>query len=93
MPDVLAVREIGQVALVVRDVARSTRLSGQAIGPPLLYTFGTAVFFDCGGTRLFIREVPDRDGKPGTTVDVLVDDITAAHPELIQRGVAFADAL
>jgi hypothetical protein len=92
MPDVQAVREIGQVAQVVRDVARSTRCSGQAIGPPLLYTFGTGIFFDCGGTRLFIQEVPARDRKAGSTGDVLVDDITAAHRGLIQRGVAFADA-
>jgi predicted enzyme related to lactoylglutathione lyase len=88
----LDVRRVGQIALLTRDAGRATEFYGTTVGLPHLYTFGPVVFFDCGGTRLFIREVAAEEWRPGSIVYLLVDDISASYELLTGRGVAFEGA-
>src|SRR3954447_7727164 len=84
-------RGVGQIALLIRDVAQTTEFYRDVLGLSHLYTFGTIVFFDCGGTRLFLREVPDGEWQPGSIVYLDVDDLTAAHSDLTSKGVQFSE--
>ena len=86
-----SVRRVGQIALLIRDAARTTEFYGRVLGLPHMYTFGPIVFFDCGGTRLFLREVPDEDWLPGSIVYMLVDDLDVAHRDLLAKGVPFSE--
>jgi len=84
---------IGQISRDVSDIEKAVAWYRDVLGLPHLYTFGNLAFFDCGGTRLFldVRE----SGEPPGQESVLyfrVDDITAAHQQLMARGVQFTDA-
>jgi catechol 2,3-dioxygenase-like lactoylglutathione lyase family enzyme len=83
---------LGQVALLVRDVARAEQFYRDVLGLPHLFTFGDLTFFDCGGTRLFLRAAPDGEWRAGSLLYFRVPDIRVAHRELEERGVAFDGA-
>jgi catechol 2,3-dioxygenase-like lactoylglutathione lyase family enzyme len=84
--------QLGQVSLLVRDVGRAEAFYRDVLGLPHLFTFGDLAFFDCGGTRLFLRAVPDDEWRAGSILYFRVDDIRLAHRELAERGVAFDGA-
>jgi len=82
---------IGQIARSVSDIAASERWYREVLGLPHLYTFGTLAFFDCGGTRLMLAQ--EKSGAVKESVLYLrVDDISAAHDALKQRGAKFTHA-
>jgi catechol 2,3-dioxygenase-like lactoylglutathione lyase family enzyme/DNA-binding CsgD family transcriptional regulator len=83
---------LGQVSMVVRDAARTEAWYRDVLGLPHVFTFGDLVFFDCGGTRLYIRQVDDADWRPSSILYFLVPDIEVAHRTLSERGVAFKGA-
>jgi catechol 2,3-dioxygenase-like lactoylglutathione lyase family enzyme len=83
---------VGQVSLLIRSVERTERFYRDQLGLPHLFTFGDLTFFDCGGTRLFLRQVPDGEWRPGSIVYFVVEDIGKAYAELGERGVDFDDA-
>ena len=82
---------IGQIARSVSDTAASERWYRDVLGMPHLYTFGTLAFFDCGGTRLMLAQEEDGAAKE-SVLYLRVNDIAAAHAELIARGVEFTHA-
>jgi catechol 2,3-dioxygenase-like lactoylglutathione lyase family enzyme len=83
---------IGQVSLVVRDVARAEAFYRDTLGLPYLFTFGDLAFFDMGGVRLYLQAVEDEKWRPGSHIYFLVDDIRSAYEELGKRGVKFSGA-
>jgi catechol 2,3-dioxygenase-like lactoylglutathione lyase family enzyme len=83
---------VGQVSLLIRRVDRAETFYRDRLGLPHLFTFGDLAFFDCGGTRLFLRQVQEDQWRPGSIVYFVVDDIGKAHAELGERGVGFDDA-
>jgi catechol 2,3-dioxygenase-like lactoylglutathione lyase family enzyme len=85
MDTALKVTAIGQVARSVRDAAESEAWYRDVLGLPHLFTFGTMVFFDCGGVRLMLaqKDAPD----PESILYFSVPDIRAAHTTLTSRGV------
>lgn len=83
---------IGQVALHARDIARAEGFYRDVLGLPHLFTFGDLTFFDCDGTRLYIRAVPEDAWRTGSILYFVVPDIAAAREGLIARGVQFSDA-
>ncbi len=82
-----ALGALGQVSLLTRDVARAERFYGNTLGLPHLFTFGDLAFFDCAGTRLFVRAVPDADWRPSSILYFKVDDIVAMFGVLTELGV------
>ena len=78
---------IGQVSLHIRDVAAAERFYGETLGLRHLYTFGDLVFFDLGGTRLYLHRRDQDEWQPGSILYFVVDDIEAAYAELGSRGV------
>ena len=84
---------LGQVALTVGDVARSTAFYRDAVGLRFLFAAGPSLaFLDLGGVRLMLS-APEGAFTPGgsTVLYLKVPDITATFTELRGRGVAFMD--
>lgn len=75
--------------MLTRDAARAEAWYRDILGLAHLFRFGGLVFFDCDGTRLFIREVADDDWRPSSILYFAVDDIERAHADISGRGVAF----
>lgn len=84
---------LGQVALTVSDVSRSTTFYRDLVGLPFLFAAGPAlVFLDLGGARLMLS-APEPGFTPGsgTVLYLRVGDIMAAHAAMRERGVEFVD--
>jgi methylmalonyl-CoA/ethylmalonyl-CoA epimerase len=82
---------LGQVALPVRDVERSTAFYRDALGLPFLFEVPERMaFFDCGGVRLMLA-VPEGEasGTAGAVLYFRVEALEGAHRELVERGVEF----
>ena len=87
-----ALGRLGQVSLLARDSDRVEGFYRDVLGLPHLFTFGDLVFFDCDGTRLFIRAVEEREWRASSILYFVVEDIRAAHEELQRREVRFQGA-
>lgn len=83
---------LGQVSMLGRDAARTEAWYRDVLGLPHVFTFGDLVFFDCGGTRLYIRHVSDDEWRPSSILYFLVPDIGVGHRILTERGVHFKGA-
>jgi methylmalonyl-CoA/ethylmalonyl-CoA epimerase len=84
---------LGQVALTVSDVERSTAFYRDKVGLRFLFSAGpTLAFLDLGGVRLMLSK-PEGDFTPGggTVLYIKVPDITAAYDAMRGRGVEFVD--
>jgi len=84
-------RRIGQIAVVVRDVARATRFYRDTLGLPLLFEAPPGLaFFDCGGVRLMLS-TPEGSGEAAMSSILYyeVADIHRAHATLAARGARF----
>jgi catechol 2,3-dioxygenase-like lactoylglutathione lyase family enzyme len=88
----IGIRGLGQVALHVRDAERATTFYRDTLGLAHLYTYGSLVFFECGGTRLYLQAVTEERWVPGSILYFDVADITRAHEELAARDVTFQGA-
>ena len=80
---------IGQISRHVGDIARAETWYRDVLGLLHLFTFGNLAFFDCGGTRLFLEQGEASEGEGDSVLYFRVDDINAAHQELLLRGVNF----
>ena len=82
---------IGQIAVVVHDLARATAFYRDTLGMRFLFDAPPQMaFFDCGGIRVMLSlpEGAEFD-HPGSIIYYTVDDIQAAAAVLESRGVAF----
>jgi DNA-binding CsgD family transcriptional regulator/catechol 2,3-dioxygenase-like lactoylglutathione lyase family enzyme len=87
----LGLGPIGQISRTVGDIEAACVWYGGVLGLPHLYTFGKLAFFDCGGTRLYLTADSGAAGSE-SILYLRVDDIFAAHAELLRRGVEFLGA-
>jgi methylmalonyl-CoA/ethylmalonyl-CoA epimerase len=85
---------IGQIAITVRDLARSRDFYQNVLGMKLLFDAGRMAFFQCGAVRLMIgASEPEASFSSGATILYFkVEDIHAAHTALQALGVAFSHA-
>ena len=87
------VTALGQVALTVQNVERSTHFYRDAVGLHFLFAAPPGLaFLDMGGVRLMLT-APEGAFTPGsgTVLYLRVGDITAAHAAMSARGVPFVD--
>ena len=84
--------QIGQIALHADDLERAIAFYRDTLGMKFLFQVPPGLaFFDCGGIRLMIdgikeRETPERFNS---IIYYKVADIQASYEELNSRGVAF----
>ncbi len=84
----LAIANIGQIAVRVKDVERAVAFYRDTLGLKFLFSAPPKLaFFDCGGVRLMLSpaESPELD-HPGSILYFRVPDIHAAHAQLEQGG-------
>ncbi len=83
---------IAQIALTVRDLARSKAFYTDVLGMRFLFSAGTMEFFQCGPIRLMLG-LPEHPITPaGTILYFKVPDIHSAHATLRDRGVFFVQS-
>ena len=78
---------ISQIARRVQNLDRARSFWRDTLGVAELYAFPGLAFFDLAQTRLMLRETGTAD-----EADILylaTEDITAAHADLVARGVTF----
>jgi len=88
----LELGEIGQISMLTRSAAKAEQWYRDMLRLAHIFTFGDLVFFDCAGTRLYIREVPDAEWRASSILYFVVPDIAQAHEELLARGIKFTGA-
>ena len=84
---------IHQVAVNVKDVERAKGFYRDKLGIRHLFDGGPKLsFFDCGGVRLMLgpADTPEFD-HPSSIFYFRVEDIRAAHREMVGKGVKFRD--
>ena len=85
------IERIGQIAIVVHDLARAVAFYRDALGLKLLFQVPPKMaFFDCAGVRLMLSlpEKPEFD-HPSSILYFTVSDIRSAHGALVAQGVSF----
>jgi methylmalonyl-CoA/ethylmalonyl-CoA epimerase len=88
----LSLSRIGQIAIVVKDVERSTAFYRDTLGMRFLFAFPGLAFFDCDGVRLMLSKPEGNEfDHPSSVLYFRVADINAAHQTLRSRSVAFID--
>ena len=83
-----ALSEIGQIAIVVGDVAQATTFYRDVLGLPFLFAAGPQLaFFAAGSVRLMLT-LPEGAGEVGknSILYFKVRDIAATHAALVARG-------
>ena len=88
----LSLSRIGQIAIVVKDVERSTSFYRDALGMRFLFAFPGLAFFDCDGVRLMLSKPETKEfDHPSSVLYFRVADINAAYQTLRSRKVDFVD--
>jgi DNA-binding CsgD family transcriptional regulator len=85
-----AISSVGQVARSVQDSGASEAWYRDVLGLPHLYTFGTLVFFDCGGVRLMLSQA--EQAKEESILYLQTANILMACEEMKSKGVEFLNA-
>lgn len=86
LPPVLS--EIGQIAIVVGDVAKATAFYRDILGLKFLFSAGPNLAFLAAGSVRLMLTIPQGHGEVGknSILYFKVDDIAAAHATIITRG-------
>ena len=87
-----ALSEIGQIAIIVGDVAKATAFYRDVLGVKFLFPAGpNMAFFAAGNVRLMLT-TPQGAGEAGknSILYFKVDDIKAAHAAIVARGATKA---
>lgn len=79
---------IGQIALTVRDSARSVAFYRDVLGMKLLFEMPGMGFFDCGGIRLMLSASETLETY-SSILYFKVPDIQTAYETLREREVVF----
>ena len=81
---------IGQISIVVHDVAKATAFYRDILGMPLLFEVPNMAFFDCGGVRLMLGPASSAEFDHAPSILYYrVDNIEAVYATLVERGVKF----
>jgi methylmalonyl-CoA/ethylmalonyl-CoA epimerase len=87
----VSLNNIGQIAVLVKDVARATEFYRDKLGIKHLFSAGNLSFFDCGGVRLMLDK-PERVEAGTSIIYFRVAEINNAFEEMKLRGVQFVDS-
>src|SRR5690242_17190596 len=92
MSPTFSLSQIGQIAIVVKDVERATTFYRDVLGMRFLFAFPGLAFFDCDGVRIMLSrpEKPEFDHR-SSILYFRVPDIQSAYQTLRDRKVEFVD--
>jgi methylmalonyl-CoA/ethylmalonyl-CoA epimerase len=86
----VALNQIGQIAITVRDLPRAVNFYRNVLGMRHLFDAGPQLsFFDCGGVRLML-DIPEQAEfrHPPSILYYKVGDIGSVHRELKDQACA-----
>lgn len=90
MTDTMALSQIGQIAVTVKDVRRARDFYRDKLGLTFLFEDGVRLaFFDAGGVRLMLSTPEPEHDHPSSILYFKVTDIGAHVAALTSRGVPF----
>jgi len=83
-------KDIGQIAITVSDVAKALSFYRDVLGLPFLFSAGPNLAFLSAGSVRIMLSTPQGHGQPGvnSVLYFKVTDIAAAHAGLVARGAA-----
>ena len=84
--------QIGQIALHADDLNRAVAFYRDTLGMRLLFQAPPALaFFDCGGIRLMLDAVKEKDTpeRLSSLIYYKVADLNSTYDTLVSRGVSF----
>lgn len=89
----MAIQNIGQISIVVKDVERATAFYRDVLGLKFLFNAPSMAFFDCGGVRLMLGTAssPEYD-HPSSILYFRVADIQAGYQRLVEKKVEIISA-
>jgi len=84
--------DIGQIAIITKDLPRAVAFYRDVLGLPFLFDAPGLAFFQAGGIRLMLggADSPEFD-HPSSILYFNVADILEAHRTLADRGVKFRE--
>ena len=88
----LTLGPLAQVSMLCRSAERTEAWYRDVLRLRHVFTFGDLVFFDCGGTRLYFRQVTDEEFRLSSTLYFSVDDMAGAVRALQSSDVKFQGA-
>jgi methylmalonyl-CoA/ethylmalonyl-CoA epimerase len=89
----MAIQNIGQISIIVKDVERATAFYRDVLGLKFLFNAPSMAFFDCGGVRLMLgtASAPEYD-HPSSILYFRVADIQEGYQRLVGKGVEIISA-
>ena len=83
-----ALSEIGQIAIVVSDVAKATAFYRDVLGLRFLFSAGPNLAFLAAGSVRIMLSTPQGHGESGknSILYFKVSDIAATHAAIVERG-------
>jgi methylmalonyl-CoA/ethylmalonyl-CoA epimerase len=87
----MQITSVRQIGLPARDLDRAVEYYSAVLGVPVVARYGSLAFFDLDGVRVLLETAEDPAARAGVLY-LAVDDIDAAHAELVARGVSFQSA-
>ena len=83
--------QIGQIALHADDLNRAVAFYRDTLGMRFLFQAPSLAFFDCGGIRLMLDAVKEKDvpERLSSLIYYKVADLNAAYETLVSRAVSF----
>ena len=86
----LTLNSIGQIAILVKDLARATEFYREKLAMKYLFAAANLALFDCGGIRLMLGK-PEKPEMGTSTIYFKVPEINDAYEQMRSRGVEFVD--
>jgi len=87
----LALGQIGQINVPVKDIERATAFYRDVLGLPFLFEAPNMAFFDCAGVRLLLEVAQDPAfDHPSSIIYFMVEDIHGRWDELMACDVEAA---
>lgn len=82
--------ELGQIAIVVRDVAAATTFYRDVLRLKFLFAAGPNLAFFAAGSVRIMLSTPEGAGQPGqnSILYFKVRDISSAHAAIVARGAS-----
>lgn len=81
---------IGQIAITVHDLPKAVAFYRDILGMKFLFEVPNMAFFDCGGVRLLLDIVNQKEfDHPPSIIYYKVEDIQNSYEILLSRGVHF----
>lgn len=81
------ISRVGQVSLVVNDLAASVAFYRDTLGLTLAFEVPNMAFFVCGGLRIMMTRAEEGSPRENSVFYFVTDGIEAKHGELVANGV------